>query len=315
MRGKSLKNERVRLGGACLQILDEPVDQEGGFIVQTAIGGSMFPTIKHLDEVLFIKISPLKIKKRDIVLFRDEGKDLICHRVIRMEVLAAGNIVLCLQGDSNKEVNRVSADRILGKVVGRLRNDQLKWFALENSFLYCFALRAVRSCNDFCKTVFEKICGFRISRKILKEIFILQPEYILKMGTREDMDFISFCCSPSRPENDEFFKGDFGFVAMIRKNPVGKIWISGNIDGNILFFGPHVKPYFRGRGIGAELVRKAVLFAQERVREEKIFVVADAGGPLLGCYQRAGFLLEKAETIFPRMSFASLYGIKKNLNR
>lgn len=96
-----------------------------GYRVFTIATGSMEP-VYNIDDVILVKdTDPSTLKKGDDIAYlgnRDAVKGLIVtHRIIRMETFNDGKVHYTLKGVNNKyEDPSITADQILGKVVGKL---------------------------------------------------------------------------------------------------------------------------------------------------------------------------------------------------
>lgn len=96
-----------------------------GYRVFTIATGSMEP-VYNIDDVILVKdTDPSTLKKGDDIAYlgnRDAVKGLIVtHRIIRMETFSDGKVHYTLKGVNNKyEDPSITADQILGKVVGKL---------------------------------------------------------------------------------------------------------------------------------------------------------------------------------------------------
>lgn len=79
----------------------------------------MYPVFRDNDFVVVKKMPPDLLRKGNILVYRGDGGCRIIHRLIKKE---RGNI-LCLRGDGyNLPLERVTADRMIGKAVGLVRN-------------------------------------------------------------------------------------------------------------------------------------------------------------------------------------------------
>lgn len=96
-----------------------------GYRVFTIATGSMEPVYNINDVILVKDTDPSTLKKGDDIAYlgnRDAVKGLIVtHRIIRMETFNDGKVHYTLKGVNNKyEDPSITADQILGKVVGKL---------------------------------------------------------------------------------------------------------------------------------------------------------------------------------------------------
>lgn len=96
-----------------------------GYRVFTVATGSMEPVYNINDVILVKDVDVSTLKKGDDIAYlgnRDAVKGLIVtHRIIRMETFADGKVHYTLKGVNNKyEDPSITADQILGKVVGKL---------------------------------------------------------------------------------------------------------------------------------------------------------------------------------------------------
>lgn len=96
-----------------------------GYRVFTIATGSMEPVYNINDVILVKDTDPSTLKKGDDIAYlgnRDAVKGLIVtHRIIRIETFSDGKVHYTLKGVNNKyEDPSITADQILGKVVGKL---------------------------------------------------------------------------------------------------------------------------------------------------------------------------------------------------
>ena len=93
-----------------------------GYQPLTVLTGSMRPAISPGDIVVDETVSPLQVRKGDIVTFREpESKRVVTHRVRKITV-GDGYARIVTQGDANDapERWRIEADGKLGRVVYRV---------------------------------------------------------------------------------------------------------------------------------------------------------------------------------------------------
>ena len=96
-----------------------------GYRVFTVATGSMEPVYNINDVILVKDTDPSTLKKGDDIAYlgnRDAVKGLVVtHRIIRIETFDDGKVHYTLKGVNNKyEDPSITADQILGKVVGKL---------------------------------------------------------------------------------------------------------------------------------------------------------------------------------------------------
>lgn len=98
-----------------IENLKEKINQEG-FIVSSCKGKSMQPFLHENDKVLINKVNR-EIKKYDVVLYEDNGKNIL-HRVI--------NIVdeyLYIRGDNSLKLEKVKKEDVIGILNGFYNNN------------------------------------------------------------------------------------------------------------------------------------------------------------------------------------------------
>ena len=96
------------------------------FYVQT---GSMIPTIQIGDGIL-VKCTK-NISDGDIVVYKDEGKNIICHRLIKIE-----NEKLILKGDANNaEDEPIESKQVIGKVIKVITKFKFIQETIRNSYI------------------------------------------------------------------------------------------------------------------------------------------------------------------------------------
>lgn len=82
-----------------------------GYTTFNITSGSMEPTI-HVDDYVFVKINNKKIKKGDIITFKNNN-NIITHRVVKID-----NDTITTKGDSNNVNDEpIKRKEIIGKVV------------------------------------------------------------------------------------------------------------------------------------------------------------------------------------------------------
>ncbi len=267
---------------------------ERKYISRWYYGQSMFPTLRHGDRILIKKISPLKVKVRQVVVY-ENGSFIACHRVVRKENTFDG-LVFYIRGDSNRLVEKIKGDRILGKVEGVERKGKLKFLSLENNLIYCFFINVSYLFKDILKISIEKIYSFALFRKIIRFLFPIKIEYRLVEDIQHSSNFKSFYnFFPSLIEKYTYF---YGFIAVCKNKPVGKLWVLNDEKGNWFLYGPYVKVLYRARNIGSSLVEKAMNFLQNKRSKGNIYALILPDIALLSCLEKLGFTLERKEGLF-----------------
>lgn len=96
------------------------------FHVQT---GSMLPSIQIGDGIL-VKCTK-NISQGDIVVYKDEEKNVICHRLVKIE-----NEKLILKGDANNaEDEPIESIQVIGKVIKILSKFKFIQETIRNSYI------------------------------------------------------------------------------------------------------------------------------------------------------------------------------------
>lgn len=102
--------------------------------------------------------------------------------------------------------------------------------------------------------------------------------------------------------------GDLGFVALIDQESVGAVWLRlwtgdeqgfGYIDKSIPELAIAVLPQYRGQGIGSQLLMQILKSAQ--TIHPGISLSVRANNPVIGLYQRAGFVKVEGSEVVNRM--------------
>lgn len=94
---------------------------------------------------------------------------------------------------------------------------------------------------------------------------------------------------------DEFGskKDDYCFVAEVDEKIVGAVWVRcikafGHIDDDVPEFAISVYPQYRGRGIGADLMRKMIRYLREK-GYSKASLAVQKDNYAVKMYEQAGF--------------------------
>ncbi len=267
---------------------------EKKYISHWYYGQSMFPTLRHEDRILIKRVSPSEIKVRQIIIY-ENGSSTVCHRVVRKEG-RLGGLVFYIRGDYNCQVEKIKGNRILGKIEGIERNGKLKFLSFENNLIYCLFINVFSLFKELLKRSIEKIYSFALFRKIIKFLFPVKIDYQLVEDIQHNANFKSFYnFSPSLLEKYSYF---YGFVAACKNNPVGKLWVLNDEEGNWFLYGPYVKVLYRARNIGSSLLKKAIGFLQSKQSKGYIYALILPNRALLSCLKKLGFTLEKREGLF-----------------
>ena len=76
-------------------------------------GKSMYPLIDDLDRVAVVSSPPDKIKKGDIIVFRNSN-GIVIHRALKLTKNEEG-IQFCQKGDSSPYFRWISGENVLGR--------------------------------------------------------------------------------------------------------------------------------------------------------------------------------------------------------
>jgi signal peptidase I len=83
----------------------------------STVGGSMFPFIRWREYVIVKKVPAEDLQLGDVVVYREEGRHPVCHRIVSLEN-RNGKRWFCTRGDQREEDDgQVSAESIIGKVI------------------------------------------------------------------------------------------------------------------------------------------------------------------------------------------------------
>jgi signal peptidase I len=264
------------------------------YMVVYVCGQSMFPALRHADRIL-IKRTPLQsIKNRDILVYKGTHHP-ISHRVIKIVNTPTG-LVFYTKGDYSGMREKITGERIVGKVVGVYRNERLKSLSFESSFLYYLFITMLSLIKEALKKIIETLFSWALIRATIKSFFSLEARYLLVEDEEGRDDFKSFCNFYPFPSNQYFFVG--GFLAKCKNNPIGKIWILNDRDGKVFLFGPYVKVLYRARGVGVRLIREALGYIKIRGIRDPVYAFPLPGnGALLKCFKKLGFSLAQENSL------------------
>lgn len=257
------------------------------YIVSRVYGQSMFPTLKHNDEI-FIKKTPVsKIKRRDIILYKNNYYT-VSHRVTNIKNTMNG-LIFYTKGDFNRIIDKITEDKVLGKIVGIYRKGKLKFLSFENSLIYYIIIEIISLAKELLMKIIEQIYALTFIRKTIKLLFHLKAEYFLIDDIEQNNDFKSFYnfC----PFLFDKYIPSFGILAVYKNNPIGKLWILNDEKGNYFLYGPYVKALYRARNIGSGLIKKALDFLKSKELKNYVYAIIFYNRPLIACFKNLDFVL------------------------
>lgn len=261
------------------------------YILSTSFGQSMFPTIKHRDRLLIQKSSAIKIKPRDIIVYKNNSYLAMAHRVIKIINTPKG-LVFHTRGDFNAGIEMVLQESILGKVVGIYRHNRFRFLSCENSLIYYLFMRALSSFKDALTKIIERIYSFILIRRIIKLFFPLKINCSFREDIKQDDNFKSFY-NFFHFSGDRFFP-DYGFLARNGNSNVAKLWILNDKRDNYFLYGPYVKLFYRGRGIGSKLVQEALGFLRGK-EVKKVYALLLYDKTLMKFFKKLGFSSDSSQ--------------------
>jgi len=268
--------------------------KEGDTIISTISGESMIPTLWHNNQILIKKISPFKLKERDIVVYKNDFIN-VAHRIIKIKRIS-GELVFSVRGDSNRKIEKVSSNKIIGKVIAVYRRDKLELFTYENSLIYYLFVNLLSIFKELLRRIIGRLYFFSFFRRIIRLIFLLKVNYFSIENVGKNKEFKSFY-------NFYHFSADkyipsFGFLAKSKNIPVGKLCILKDKNDNYFLYGPCVKLLYRARGIGTTLVRKTSGILHTKVKGQYIYALClRKEKALFTFYKKLGFALDDKSTI------------------
>ena len=121
--------------------------QEGGHASLVVTGNSMYPTLSHGRDTVFLQPVEGQLQKGDLILYRRENGDYVLHRIVRCPSL---NEWVC-SGDNQWEPERVCREQAVAKVYSFCRKG--KEYAVTAQGYRCY--------------VWLWVCLFPIRRPIL----------------------------------------------------------------------------------------------------------------------------------------------------
>ena len=110
----------------------ETVLREGRAVSISPRGYSMYPLlIPEKDRVVIEPLGGIRLKKRDIALFRRKGSKLVLHRIVMIKKDEAGRRLYYFCGDNQKEIEGPVYEEDICGVVTRIEKRKLK-FSVRN---------------------------------------------------------------------------------------------------------------------------------------------------------------------------------------
>ena len=108
------------------------------FYASTAIGSSMYPTIKNGDILVILEknSSDFNMNIGDIIVFSGEGKN-IAHRLVDIHADSSCECknIYYVKGDNSDEIQAITMDNILGKVIKIVDKENIIGQYVVNSIL------------------------------------------------------------------------------------------------------------------------------------------------------------------------------------
>ena len=265
-------------------------NSDTSFILSPVYGQSMFPALKHKDKVLIKKMASSKIKVRDIIVYENEYRQTVAHRVTKI-VNRANGLVFYTKGDFSRTADRIRGDKVSGKVVGVYRGERLKTLSFENSLIFYLIINILSLSKELLKKLIERAYSFVFIRKIVKLSFSLDVNFLFIEDVKDDDDFRSFYnFCPSLGEN---YVSTSGFLAKCKNMPVGKIWILKDRKDNYFLYGPYVKVLYRARNIGSSLIKKTLTFLKDIKSTRCAYAFIFPNKALMVCFKKLDFVLKK----------------------
>lgn len=249
----------------------------------------MFPALRHSDKILVKKIPACNLKIRDILVYKSGNYD-VAHRLVKIVNTPEG-LLFYTRGDFSGTIEKVTKERLLGKVVGVYRKERLKSMFFESSFLYYLLINIVYLTKEALKKFIEAIFSLAFMRKIFKLFFPLNVDYLFIEKIERENDFKSFYNFYPFP-NDKYSLS-CGFLAKCKNNPVGKLWILDGKDSKSFLYGPYVKVLYRVRGIGSRLIQEALDYLKARGINNSVYAFLFPDRPLTLCFKKLDFSFQK----------------------
>lgn len=134
------------------------IQENKDFLLLSTAGDSMFPFIRRNEEILVAKAPPEDIAIGDVILFKSENGDKVCHRIIKIEN-KDGALWFRAKGDRNKSSGELISQRdVLGKVIAVKRRMGLMGLRAggRRSFLWkcdSFLARSMSSVKKILKNI------------------------------------------------------------------------------------------------------------------------------------------------------------------
>lgn len=114
--------------------IESGLGSDGPLLAVSVTGTSMFPVLLSGDKVLVKKILPEELSVGDIVVWSNNSREWIAHRIISLDTSSTPALITT-KGDLYYQADPpIAVDRILGKVMAVLQDGELKWLKdLESS--------------------------------------------------------------------------------------------------------------------------------------------------------------------------------------
>jgi len=259
-------------------------------------GQSMYPTLRDKDIILLKHIAFSEIKKRDIILFKNEHNAVV-HRVVKIKKSPSGT-VLYAKGDYAEEIEKISDSDVCAKVIGIERGERLKILLFENTALYCFFMNQVAYAKRITAKVIDKTYSFSFFRKILKKFLPLKADCVLVRDISCDDNFNSFYNLLPSAMNSYVLR--CGFIAKRNHVLFGKLFVFSDSNDDFFLYGPYVKILYRSRGIGKILLEEAIRYLKSKAQKEYIYAIAFHNRAPARLLRKSGFSLvsEKEFSLF-----------------
>jgi ribosomal protein S18 acetylase RimI-like enzyme len=267
-----------------------------------AFGVSMLPLIREKDILIIEPAKITDLSVGDIILYKDGGKPFV-HRIIKKKV--SQNTTICItKGDYMHQPDQpINSSQILGKLTYLERNDKkihfntfgMKKFGFLTALLYPLTFPVINTSVkilSFKNNFKHNLDSFTLYRKIKR---IKAPETIKYEIVSDDKlsSFVKFYKSDVKSIKESIKMGNIYFQAKISNQTIAAVVVSefwkDICPDKYWIMGLYVKPEYRGRGIGENLIRITISEMENKSLDKVYINVFENNIPALKLYKKMGF--------------------------
>lgn len=259
----------------------------------------MFPTLRNKDKVMLKRVAFGNLRLREIIVFK-QGPQRICHRIVKIDRKHA---YVYARGDFNSRgVELVKEENLLGKVTAVISGNKIHSLGLRKTILYYLLIRLAAYSKDLVMFFIDTLYGKSIFRKFLKRISAGNIQcYLVEREKDAELFNSIYNFLPAEMANYSiserilcFYKGRFA----------GKLLVSKD-DSAFWLWGPHLRLFYRARGLGTELVKEAFKVVSAKGKFV-LYALAVPQESVLRFYEGLGFIRES------KLNGSSLWVLRKS---